>query len=145
METKNELRFVLDDVTYIINAANAAPGLEMALSLAPMLSELTVKMKDDGPHIDDLPIGTIFAHLADPSVKTVRDYLIAQVNVSRANERAYRFSDHYDAHMNEFPSHYFPVLIKSFGFQFGRFFRAGGVAAFLVPDKLRSLFEKAQV
>ena len=73
----------------------------------------------------------------------MREYLISHVNVSRANEKAYRFSDRYEAHMNAYPSHYIPVIAKSFGFQFGRFFRAGGAAAFMVPDKLRSLFETA--
>jgi hypothetical protein len=142
MEPKNELRFVLDDVTYIINIANAAPAVEMALSLAPMFAEMNLSIENK-VEINELPIGVLISHLGSKEFRSMREYLISHVNVSRANEKAYRFSDRYEAHMNAYPSHYIPVIAKSFGFQFGRFFRAGGAAAFMVPDKLRSLFETA--
>jgi hypothetical protein len=143
MDHKNELRFVLDDVTYIINVANAAPALEMALSLAPMFAEMNVSIENN-KEIKELPIGVLLSHLGSREFREMREYLISHVNVSRANEKAYRFSDRYEAHMNAYPSHYIPVIAKSFAFQFGRFFRAGGAAAFMVPAKLRSLFETEQ-
>ena len=143
MEPKNELRFALDDVTYIINKANAAPALEMALTLAPMFAELKVEVDKDGD-VKELPVGAILSHLGSSQFKEMRDFLVAQVNVSRAGEKPYRFSDQYEAHMNVYPSHYIPVIAKSFGFQFGRFFRAGGAAGSLVPAKFRSLFETGQ-
>ena len=140
MEPKNELRFVLDDVTYVITVANAAPALEMALSLAPMFAEMNISVEGQA-EIKELPIGVLLSHLGSKEFRAMREYLISHVNVSRANEKAYRFADRYEAHMNAYPSHYIPVIAKSFAFQFGRFFRAGGAAAFMVPDKLRSLFE----
>ena len=143
MEPKNELRFALDDVTYIINRANAAPALEKALSLAPMFAELKVEMDSDGD-VKELPVGAILSHLGSAQFREMRDFLIDHVNVSRAGEKPYRFSERYEAHMNVYPSHYIPVIAKSFGFQFGRFFRAGGAAGSLVPAKLRSLFDAAQ-
>jgi hypothetical protein len=143
MDPKNELRFALDDVTYVINMANAAPALEMALSLAPMFAEMNLSIENKA-EIKELPIGVLIAHLGSQEFRAMREYLISHVNVSRMGEKPYRFSDRYEAHMNAYPSHYIPVIGKSFGFQFGRFFRAGGAAAFMVPDKLRSLFETGQ-
>ena len=139
---KAEERLVIDDVTYIINRANAAPALEMVFSLAPMFAELKITMDKDG-EMQEVPLGAILGHLNSPAFRAMREYLIGHVSVSRAGEKPYCMADHYDMHMNAYPSHYLPLIWKCFTFQFGSFFRVGGAAASLLPSKLQALFKAA--
>ena len=135
-----ETRIRLDDCTYIINRANASPALEMLLSLGPILEDLTLPMDKDA-EIRELPVGKILARLNSPDFGQLRNFLIAQINVVRDGAKPYRFADNYDAHLDMYPAHYVPVLVKSFGFQFSRFFRAGAGALGLVPAKFRAMLD----
>jgi hypothetical protein len=145
METikrEREQRLELDGVTYVINLANASPAFEMALSLGPLLKDLSVLL-DKGGEVRELPIGAVLAQLGSPGFRELRHFLIEHVNVARDGAKPYRFSDRYDEHLDAYPSHYIPVLWKSFLFQFARFVRAGGIASSLFPEKIRAVFQNA--
>jgi hypothetical protein len=135
-----ETRIRLDDCTYIINLSNASPALEMLLSLGPILEDLTLPMDKDA-EIRELPVGKILARLNSPDFGQLRNFLIAHINVIRDGAKPYRFADNYDQHLDMYPAHYVPVLVKSFGFQFSRFFRAGAGALGLVPAKFRAMLD----
>jgi hypothetical protein len=143
MDRLNELRFVIDDVTYVIEIANAAPALEVAVSLAPMLATLNISLENK-LELKEFPIGIMIAYLANPNFRSVREYLVQHINVQRPGQKPYRMSDQYEAHMNAYPSHYIQLIARSFKFQFLRFFRVGGAAGDLVPEKLRTMFERFQ-
>jgi hypothetical protein len=137
---ERETRLRLDDCTYIINLSNASPALEMLLSLGPVLEDLTLPM-DKGAEVRELPIGKILARINSPELRTVRDFLIAQVNVLIDGGKPYRLVDNYDAHLDRYPAHYVPLLVKSFGFQFSRFFHAGAGVLDIVPPKFRAMLD----
>lgn len=142
IKREQERRLQLDGVTYILNLANASPAMEMALSLTTLLQDLTVSMDKTGD-VKELPVGKVLAQLGGAECRELRRFLIDYVNVApEGTAKPYRFAERYDDHMNAYPSHYLPVLWASVQFQFGRFFRAGGAAASLLPAQLRSLFQQ---
>jgi len=140
---KRELRVKLDDVTYVLTLANASPALEMVLSLGPMLEELTFSMGRDGD-VREFPLGKILKGLASPEFRTMREFLQAHIAVSREGAQPYRLSEEatYAAHLDAYPHHYMPLMMKAFTFQFARFFPAGGLAKYL-PEALRARFPTA--
>ena len=139
---ETEQRVKIDDVTYIINLANASPALEVVMSLGTLLEDLTVATDKEGD-VKEVPIGKILARLNSPEFRELRTFLISYVNVSIEGQKPFRFSERYDAHLDAYPSHYMALLWKSFAFQFARFFRGGAGASSLLPPALRAMLSNA--